>query len=370
MAESAGAAVGPTQPAEGATVLVLTPWLLERRERRPLRGVQIFDRAMVHSLARLGARVTVAAEPSWRGRIEPELEPAEILWTPPLRNALPAGIAAALQIRFGRPRFDRLVLGNSSRSMAATLPLLRGRYERGALVAHKGVPRRLVRALRSAPMWTACVCDPIRDQVAAELPGRIATYYGIPNAERFAPPDAPRSHPATRERPLELVVLGKLDNPWKGAADAAAALDALAPEDRARVRLHLLGYEDPKLAPRRAGVVVHGFRGATEIPDVLRTMDAMLVPSRAKETFSQAIVQGMLTGLPILASPLRVFVEKLDEGGGIVCEGPSAFGAAIARLLDDAALRARLGAEARATALERYVWRGDVFCNRFLGLTT
>ena len=116
-------------------------------------------------------------------------------------------------------------------------------------------------------------------------------------------------------------------------------------------------------------VVVRPAR-AFAMPDFLRRMDVMIVPSRdeeiMRETFSQAMVQGMLTGLPVIASDLPVLSEKLDRGGGLTFRTVADLREMIARLVRDADLRRRLGAEARRTAAERYVWSTKTFVERYL----
>jgi glycosyltransferase involved in cell wall biosynthesis len=107
-----------------------------------------------------------------------------------------------------------------------------------------------------------------------------------------------------------------------------------------------------------------------ELPDLLRTMDVMVVPSRdeevMRETFSQAMVQGMLSGLPVIANDLPVLTEKLDQGGGLVVRSVKEMSEAMDKLAGDPVLRRRLGEEARRTALARYVWDTEAFVDKFL----
>jgi glycosyltransferase involved in cell wall biosynthesis len=84
------------------------------------------------------------------------------------------------------------------------------------------------------------------------------------------------------------------------------------------------------------------------------------------ETFSQTTVQGMLTGLPVVHTSIPPFMEKFDAGGGIKADTPAEMAAAFVRLADDPELRVRLGREARATALSRYVWDTGRFIERYL----
>ena len=81
---------------------------------------------------------------------------------------------------------------------------------------------------------------------------------------------------------------------------------------------------------------------------------------------SAGTVQGMLTGLPVVHSPIPGLAEKFDRGGGLCARTPEEFAAAMERLALDPALRARLGAEARASALARYVWDSERFLREHL----
>ena len=165
-------------------------------------------------------------------------------------------------------------------------------------------------------------------------------------------------------------VLGALDNAWKGADTAVDAFLLLPESLRSRCELHLVAYRSPPSFPDQAGIVAHSWRDSSDIPAFLRSMDVLLVPSRdehvMRETFSQAVVQGMLTGLPVVYAPIPVLSEKFDLGGGIPASTPAEFAAAMARLANNPALRAEMGAKGRATALARYVWDTARFVERHL----
>ena len=209
------------------------------------------------------------------------------------------------------------------------------------------------------------------EPVAAGFRGKglaadVVVDYGVMDADRFHPAEAPRPAAA----PVRFCVLGALDNAWKGADTALAAFRLLPPAVRARCELHLMAWREPPAFPDDPGVTAYAWRDAGGVPDFLRGMDAMLVPSRdeevMRETFSQTAVQGMLTALPIVHSPIPVLVEKFDRGGGLCARTPAEFAAAMERLAGDPALRAKLGAEARATALARYVWSSERFLREHL----
>jgi glycosyltransferase involved in cell wall biosynthesis len=160
---------------------------------------------------------------------------------------------------------------------------------------------------------------------------------------------------------------------WKGADTAIAAMSLLPETYRGRIELHVKAFRDNRAFPADSGIVTHPWSGADEVPEFLRGMDVMLAASRNREsdgrlmeTFSQTTVQGMLTGLPVVHTSIPPFMEKFDAGGGLKADTPAEMADAFVRLADDAELRARLGREARATALARYVWDTARFVQRYV----
>jgi glycosyltransferase involved in cell wall biosynthesis len=108
-----------------------------------------------------------------------------------------------------------------------------------------------------------------------------------------------------------------------------------------------------------AAVPRHTVRCVPFRPDVLafyRIFDAVVLPSRA-EGLSQALLEAMALGLPVVASRAggNVDLVRHGEDGLLVApRDPAAFAAALARLLGDAELRRHLGARARRTSRERF----------------
>jgi glycosyltransferase involved in cell wall biosynthesis len=331
--------------------------------------VQLFNTLLLREMLEEGVRVCLPVERTWARRMESELADLaseargrlEIRETPGLGGALPASMVAALPLM--RRRFDALLLGNVGRGVAPAVRLLHasGAWRRAALIAHRGAQRSFLAWVRGLPLDVVCVNRTIEGQFAGRVGGRVETRYGVAGAERFFPRAGAREDGA----PVRFCVLGKLDAPWKGASLAVEAFGALAEETRRRSELHLIAFQDPPEIDV-PGVVAHAWRPAGDVPETLRSMDVLIVPSTKYETFSQAIVQGMLTGLPIIASDLPVLAEKLDEGGGMVCATAGEMTAAMERLAWDAALRERMGAAARETALARYVWRTRAFLDEVL----
>lgn len=92
------------------------------------------------------------------------------------------------------------------------------------------------------------------------------------------------------------------------------------------------------------------------VPAELRSLDVFVVASR-HEGFGVAAVEAAACGLPVVASTAGGLPEVVDDGttGLLVpVEDVDTLTAAIARLIDDAVLRHRLGAAGREMAVQRY----------------
>jgi glycosyltransferase involved in cell wall biosynthesis len=102
-------------------------------------------------------------------------------------------------------------------------------------------------------------------------------------------------------------------------------------------RLRLLGYRD-------------------DVPDLMAAADIFVLPSRF-EGLPMSVIEAMLTGLPVVATNVRGPAEQVvpEATGLLVPAGDSsALAAALARLVVDNALRARMGAAGRERAVKHY----------------
>lgn len=358
------------------SVLYLAPTFLSYRLHKQIRGVEVFDLAFAPELAREGLRVVVPADGSWKERLDERFANApptlQVVYTPSLRKPLWNSLLLPLLLR---ERFDATFLGNPARGLFPALSLLRWRGGLGRMVLQANRPPREAVAERLRA-WDVC-CTAVSGHVAANFPvllrDRVSVYYGITGAEAFHPREEStggmgRAEPP--DRPIRFCLVGKLDNAWKGAATAIEAFGALPDDVRARARLHLASFEKCRPTVQSDAIVYEPWRPTHAMPEFLRGMDAMLVPSfGAEETFSQAAVQGMLSGLPLVTSDLPVLAEKVrGEGGdgGFVCASRDDYVRAISSLTRDDALRTAMGRTARATALARYIWSTPEFIRRFL----
>ncbi|TVQ31091.1 MAG: glycosyltransferase [Phycisphaeraceae bacterium] len=348
--------------AEPKQILFLEKTLMEHRER-PFRGVQLHNFILIGDLVRLGHRVVVPAERTWRARFEEAIPAAmpELMDLPNLGSYFGGRLAAH---RLRRARFDAMILGNVGRGIAPAVRRLhrRGAAPRAVVIANRTAREGFLRTMRGMPMNVVTVNREIAAGFEGRVNGIVDTYYGIANADDFHPPAAPK--PA--DAPVEFCVLGKLDPEWKGADLAIEAFRAMPEEVRSRCRLQLIAYEHPPETGDER-IIAHSWTSPSRIPELLRSMDVLIVPSRGEfETFSQAIVQGMLTGLPIISSDLLVLTEKLDAGGGLIFRSTAELGEHMRTLAVDVDLRRRLGDQARRTARDRYIWSTQRFVERFL----
>lgn len=337
----------------GNRVLFMDKVLLSPCEKAP-RGVELFNLNLLRDLAGLGLRVTAVLHPSWAALLRGKPGGANVECVSGLRGVL-------------FRKFDVFLLGNVANRLVPALVLLRmfRVAPRCVLIAHREPSRRSVIAQKAWPSTVVTVNDKIAGHYKSAGFGDVAVSYGITDADRFHP----AGHERREHQRINFCVLGHLDSPWKGADTAMAAFRGLAEDVAARCGLHLASYKSPPDTGSDR-IVAHSWMPFEKMPDFLRSMDILLVPSRdedvMRETFSQAMVQGMLTGLPVIAADLPILTEKLDAGGGLVFNTVEELTRHMADLVHDHGARRTMGEAARKTALERYVWNTAEFSRRFL----
>ncbi len=89
----------------------------------------------------------------------------------------------------------------------------------------------------------------------------------------------------------------------------------------------------------------------------LQAQDIFALPSWGEEGVPQAIRQAMACGIPVVSTTVGAIGEAVDAGVTGIIVAPrdiAALAAALARLRDDPALRARLGAAGRERALRDF----------------
>ncbi len=95
----------------------------------------------------------------------------------------------------------------------------------------------------------------------------------------------------------------------------------------------------------------------TEPEKWLRALDIFCLPSYANEGVPQALIQAMMTELPIVTTPVGAIGELISDGStGLIVTPKSAeaLATAISKLMRDTATAAALGQRARAAAVASY----------------
>jgi phosphatidyl-myo-inositol alpha-mannosyltransferase len=166
-----------------------------------------------------------------------------------------------------------------------------------------------------------------------------------------------------------ILFVGRFD-PRKGIPELMRACAELAHEGLP-FRLILVGdgrlrgqVERMARGPLQGRVRFEGRVGHERLPRYYASADIFCSPARDGESFGLVLLEAMASGVPIVATDLagyRTVLRHGKEGLMTPPRDPAALKAALRRLLGDAALRARMGAEgietARAYGWERVVDR-------------
>lgn len=188
----------------------------------------------------------------------------------------------------------------------------------------------------------------------------------VPNGvdvARFAAPHADEVPGGRDGDAHRLVFLGRLE-PRKGADVALRAFLRLAPA-HPDLQLQVLGEgpSRPVLERLRAAappdvaarIVLAGRVAPLDLPVLLASADVAVLPARGGESFGIVLLEAMAAGLVVVATDIPGYRDVARDGREAVLAAPDdevALAGAIARVLDDGALRSRLriaGAE-RASA--------------------
>jgi glycosyltransferase involved in cell wall biosynthesis len=289
----------------------------------------------------------------------------------------------------GRLRRHRSFMATVRAHPGCVLVLIMGYFTRGGgmtLAAKQAGAAAIVRADLTAPEPPISVKervslrlkDALTDRVVvgaienrqafAEVMGRAAAKIDVVNTgiqlERFEPGSG---RTGAREglgyAPTDLVVgaVCRLDDERKGMRQfiEMAARVSLTVRD-ARFLIAGDGVLRSDLEQRAAELGVRerltfaGWRA--DVPAMLAAMDVFVMPS-LYEGGPTSVLEAMAMGLPTVASRVGMVPEVVDHGANGVIVAPGDAGAlaeATSVLLLDGELRARMGAAARRTALERF----------------
>lgn len=230
-----------------------------------------------------------------------------------------------------------------------------------------GTHQRAIRTVLDHAGAVLIGCQSFADEVIGHhgtAPGRFTLVPGAVDVERFCPRTGWQPGQWANAAHPTLLYHGRVDQ-RKGVFDLLAAFAQLAPE-RPALRLLISGI-GPDLeevrrrvasAPWRTQVELAGYVEYTQVPQVYHRADVFVSPTYA-EGFSNTILEAMASGLPCVAAEAVGVVDCLrhDDNGLLVPPGDvAALIAALARILDDEALRNRLAASALQEVRTTYAW--------------
>lgn len=257
---------------------------------------------------------------------------------------------------------------------APILPwLLRDDQHRVVLYAHNDLLRTYSRTEAGRILRCAgaivCVSEDLaartRDRLPPSYGSRVYTVGNGVDTERFAPRDTTRRE--SPHAPLTVMFLGRMI-PEKGAD---VLLRAASEFTTGEIELVIVGSEGfDSRSPlsryeRDLRVLAVGLRPSVRfvpfvdrfaLPELLRTADILVVPSRWAEPSGLTVGEGLATGLPVVASLIGGIPEVLGSAGiGVRPDDPAGLAGALHRLVDDPDLRLRIGRAGRRRA-EEHDW--------------
>lgn len=141
---------------------------------------------------------------------------------------------------------------------------------------------------------------------------------------------------------------------------AAARLKTTHPE----ARVLIVGGEPDQVTAARAAaerdglpVIFTGRRPATEMSSFVAACDILVSPRITGTNTPLKIYSYLRSGRPIVATDLRTHTQVLEPGTAVLVPvEPTAFAAAVGRLIDDPAERDDVAAAAAALSARKYNW--------------
>lgn len=184
--------------------------------------------------------------------------------------------------------------------------------------------------------------DVAYERIHVIAPGAAHAYFRIGEARR------PSGDP---DRPVRLLFVGG-DFARKGGPELVQAFRAV--QAREKCELHIVTRDDVSPAPN---VFVHRVRPNTaELFQLFRDADVFVLPSYG-ECLSVALMEAAAAGLPIVSTAVGALDEAAVHGRNALVVRPGdtgSLGAALGLLVEDRALRERLGRESHVLAKAKF----------------
>jgi glycosyltransferase involved in cell wall biosynthesis len=117
-------------------------------------------------------------------------------------------------------------------------------------------------------------------------------------------------------------------------------------------------YVKALLSSHPSNVEFVGYRAQTAIAEEYRTADILCCPSIFQDPFPGVPLEGMASGLPIVATTVGGIPEMAAGGGFLLVEPSSAvkLADALGALVVDKILRAKIGAEGLNNSRRNFAW--------------
>lgn len=357
-------------------VLFLDKVLIRGKKKiTAVNGAERFNLNLVGQLQEHGLEVNLLAAKSWekdirelsdRGRLS-------LIRLPHIfKIAWPNTALSTLRLRLKRPAVDVLILGNVGKNLLPLVKMLHRKncFKHLVLIAHREATPMYLRLLRGLKPTIIAVNQQIANGFRAAGYEDTHVYFGEIRTTLFTP----ITRSAIEKQSFNFCVFGSLDAEWKGSDVAIRVFQSLPEDVRKCSQLHLAGFATRKPTIDDPQIKVYSWIPESEVPAFLSQMDVALIPSRdtsiMKETFSQASVQAMLMGLPLIVSTLPILTEKVAEGGGLIFSTEDELREHMLTLYRDKKLRDTLGSESREIARKRFLWDTSYFIKTFLALPT
>jgi len=259
-----------------------------------LGGGEIHVIELTRALRQRGHNVTVAGRRG--GAVQPDVEL-------PFRNALDVSTVLALRALIKHERFH-VVHAHVARDYPLVLGAARNLPPKVVLTRHLLRPVKSNFLYRRVSGWIAPTGQILK--TLARLKPRAAAV--IPNwvdLDRFP------YRPHELHQPLTLGLLGQM-SPHKGHEDAVEAMRFLG----SGYRLLIAGKGEKKyvsaLRNKCAGLPVD-FPGFVSLPEFFDSIDVLLVPSW-EEPFGLVVLEGMATGIPVIATAAGGPLDIITSG--------------------------------------------------------
>ncbi len=196
-------------------------------------------------------------------------------------------------------------------------------------------------------------------------PKKLVLIYNGVDPRRFDAPTKERRTMRTTlgltDRDTGVVMVGNLI-PYKGHEDFIHALPKTI-KSRADVYVYLVG-ENRGIRPRLEQLVrqlnlsdkVRFLGRRDDVPEILMAMDIFVLASH-EEGFSNALLEAMVAGLPVVATDVggnREALKNGDAGLLVPPRSPEALAAGLSELLDNSDRRRMLAASAKTRVVDHY----------------